>query len=178
MVIQYLNASEFRNITNIQTEEYSDTQLDQLLMAATSEIDLRTGRTWQEVTIVTNEYYDGDGSDTLILNHTDLVEITELNIDKNYDGTFVSVDTDYVIVYEREGRIVLDNVRFTPEVSSFTKGNKTIKITYTYGNDFPDDFVKNLCAMIVLQQLRPDEKLESMIEKRISLLRINSTKLI
>lgn len=178
MVIQYLNASEFRNVTNIQNEEYSDAQLDQLLVAATSEIDLRTGRTWQEVTTVVDEYYDGDGSDTLILNHTDLVEITELNIDKNYNGTFVSVDTDYVIVYEREGRIVLDNVRFTPEVSSFTKGNKTIKITYTYGNDFPDDFVKNLCAMIVLQQLRPDEKLESMIEKRISLLRINSNKLI
>jgi hypothetical protein len=170
----YLTATEFRNITNLQTEEYADTQLNQMINAATVEIDLKTGRTWQAVTTVTNEYYDGDGTTKLKLNKTDIASVTALSIDSNYDGTFVSVDPTQLIVYA-DGTILIDVARYSPTVSSFTKGNKTVKITYTYGTSAPTDFVKNLCAMIVLQQLRPEQNLAETIDKRISLIRANST---
>jgi hypothetical protein len=172
---QYLTATEFRNVTNLQSAEYSDTQLNQMLLAATSEIDKRTGRTWQGSQTVTNEYYDGDGSGELWLNHTDIGTISSLSVDEDYNGTFVSVTTSHVIVYAKQGRIVLDTARYSAiAVESFTKGNNTVKITYTYGNASPDDFVKNLCAMIVMQQLRPEQNLEEMIDRRISLLRADS----
>lgn len=174
----YLTATEFRNITNLGSAEYADAQLTQMILAATSEIDLRTGRTWQGLTTVTDEYYDGDGTNELILNHTDIGTISALSIDDNYDGTYVPVTPSYVMVYSNEGKIIIDSVRYTPEVDVFVKGNKTVKITYTYGNSAPTDFVKNLCALMVLQELRSDEKLQEIIDKRISLLRANSIKVI
>jgi len=174
MVTAYLTATEFRNITNLQTEEYSDAQINQMINAATVEIDLKTGRTWQGVTTVTNEYYDGDGTTELKLNKTDIASVSALSIDSNYDGNFVSITTTQLIVYP-EGRVLLDVARYSPAVGSFTKGNKTVKITYTYGTSAPTDFVKNLCSMIVLQQLRPEQNLAETIDKRISLIRANST---
>ena len=173
---QYLTATEFRNVTNLGSSEYSDAQLNQMLLAATAEIDLRTNRTWQGATTVTNEYYDGDGSEELILNHPEVTSISSLSIDEEYNGTYVSVTPTYLMIYSNEGRIVLDNVRYTPEVTAFVKGNKTVKITYVYGNTTPNDFVKNLCALMVLQELRSDQKLQDLIDKRISLLRANSIK--
>jgi hypothetical protein len=85
------------------------------------------------------------------------------------------VTLDYVQVYTDTGKVALDSGRYSAiEVDSFTKGYKTIKVSYTYGNSAPTDFVKNLCAMMVLQQLRPEESQSLMIETRISLLRANS----
>jgi hypothetical protein len=172
---QYLTATEFRNITNLQSAEYSDAQLDQLLDAATDELDLRTGRTWQGVQTVTDELYDGDGTNEFYLKQTDIGSVTALSVDKDYTGSFTSVTTSYLVVYPDIGLVVLDTGRYSStEVESFTKGYKTIKVSYTYGNASPTDFVKNLCAMIVLQQLRPESSQAEMIEKRISLLRANS----
>jgi hypothetical protein len=142
------------------------------------EIDLRTNRTWQASTTISNEYYDGDGTTELELNHPDVSSISAISIDKEYNGTYVSVTPSYIMIYAKEGRIVIDNVRYNPEVTSFIKGNKTVKVTYVYGYSAPDDFVKNLCALMVLQELRPDQKLQDLIDKRISLLRANSIKII
>jgi hypothetical protein len=44
LVTAYLTATEFRNITNLQSTEYSDTQLNQMILSATVEIDKQTGR--------------------------------------------------------------------------------------------------------------------------------------
>ncbi len=174
----YLTATEFRNVTNLGSSEYADAQLSQMILASTSEIDLRTGRTWQGEQTVTDEYYDGDGTTELHLNHTDVNSVSALSIDKNYDGNYVSVTPSYVLIYSSEGKLVIDSVRYTPEVDVFVKGNKTVKITYKYGVSAPTDFVKNLCALMVLQELRADEKLQEIIDKRISLLRANSIKVI
>ena len=175
VTVQYLTATEFRNITNLQSSEYSDTQLDQLIDASTVELDLRTGRTWQGVQTATDEYYDGDGTTELWLKQKDIGSVSALSIDNDYNGTFTSVTTSYLITYTDIGKVVLDTARYSAiEVSSFTKGNKTVKVTYTYGNAVPTDFVKNLCAMMVLQQLRPEPAQNEMIERRISLLRANS----
>lgn len=177
VTVQYLTATEFRNITNVQSAEYTDSQLDQLIDASTVELDLRTGRTWQGVQTVTDEYYDGDGSNELWLKQKDIGGVSALSVDDDYDGSFTSVTTSYLITYTDIGKIVLDTARYSAiEVSSFTKGNKTVKVSYTYGNAVPTDFVKNLCAMMVLQQLRPESVQNEMIDKRISLLRADSIK--
>ena len=175
MVIAYLTSSEFRNITNLSDAEYSDTQLSQMIDAATVEIDLRTGRTWQEVKTVTDELYDGDGTNELWLKQKDIGTVSALSIDSDYNGIFTSVTTSYIITYNSIGQVVLDVARNSAiEVSSYTKGHKTVKITYTYGNANPTDFVKNLCALIVLQQLRPEPVQLETIDRRIDLLRANS----
>ena len=175
MVIAYLTSSEFRNITNLDDSEYSDTQLAQMIDAATVEIDLRTGRTWQEIKTKTDELYDGDGTNELWLKQKDIGTVSALSIDSDYNGTFTSVTTSYIITYNSIGQVVLDVARNSAiEVSSYTKGHKTVKITYTYGNANPTDFVKNLCALIVLQQLRPEPVQLETIDRRIDLLRANS----
>jgi hypothetical protein len=179
MVTAYLTATEFRNVTNLQSAEYSDTQLNQLILAATVEIDKRTGRTWQGAQTVTNEYYDGDGTDELQLNQVDISSLDALSIDENYDNDYVSVTTSKVITYADAGVLIIDSGRFTDvEVPVFTKGYKTVKVSYKWGNTTPDDLVKNLCALIVMQELRPEAQLSETIQKRISLLRANSIKII
>ena len=177
MVTAYITATEFRNLTNLSSNEYSDAQIEQLILSATVEIDKRTGRTWQCETTVTNELYDGDGTNELDLNQVDIIAISSIEIDKNYDGSYVSVDPDYALVYSKRGGVLLDSERNSGiEVDSFVKGRQTVRVTYVYGHSAPDDLVKNLCALLVLQQLRPDQNLEKVIENRISLLRANSIK--
>ena len=175
MVTQYLTATEFRNITNVQSSEYTDTQLNQMISSATVELDLRTGRTWQGVQTASNQYFDGTGTNEMYLGRTDIASITSLSIDEDYNGTFTDVTASYIIFYAGTGRVVLDTARYSAiEASVFTKGNKTVRVTYTYGNAAPTDFVKNLCAMMVLQQLRPEPVQNEMIDKRILLLRSDS----
>lgn len=175
----YLTATEFRNLTNLQSTEYSDTQLNQLISAATAEIDLVTGRTWQGVATATNEYYDGDGTTELQLKQVDIGAVSAISVDEDLNGTYTSITPSYVLVYASEGKLILATVRYSAiEATEFTKGNKTVKVTYTYGNSAATDVVKNLCALMVLQELRPEAQLKETIEKRIGLLRANSIKVI
>jgi hypothetical protein len=179
MVTQYLTATEFRNLTNVQSAEYSDAQLNQLILAATVEIDKMTGKTWRGVQTVTDEYYDGDGSNELQLKQVNVTSLDALSIDIYYNGTYVPITTSYVLVYSDVGTLILDNVRQNGlEASVFAKGNKTVKVSYKHGFVAPDSLVKNLCALIVLQELRPESQLQESIDKRISLLRANSIKYI
>ena len=172
MTTRYATATEFRNNTNIQSSEYSDTKVEQALDSATEEIDLRTGRTWQGAQTVTDEYYDGNGYDFLYLDHPDVQSITALSIDENYDGNYESINTSHIILYESLGKIVLDHVRYsTIAVDYFVKGHDTVKVSYTYGIATPTWPVKQLCILMALQLLNPEVNLTESINRRIGLLR-------
>ena len=176
---RYITATEFRNRTNLQSAEYTDAQLEQLIDEATDEIDFKTNRTWQGTVSLTDEYYDGDGKTELWLEKGDVSSIDALSIDEEYDGNYVSVTTSKVLLYEDEGYIVLDTARYSNiEVEQFTKGNKTVKVSFTYGNSTPTEFVKSLCALMVLNDINPSTDLQERIDKRINLLRTNTIRLV
>lgn len=174
MTTRYASVTEFRNETNIQSGEYSDAQLEQLLDIATEQIDFRTGRTWQGIQTVTDEYYDGNGETFLYLNHPDVTSIDALAINENFDGNYTSVTLDYVRLYGDIGRIELDveNSDSTNiEVDTFTKGPKTVKVSYQWGNSAPTDEVKQLCILMVEERISSTpEKIEE-IKRRINSLR-------
>lgn len=96
------------------------------------------------------EYYDGDGTDTLIVKHRPIMSVSTLNDDPDQDyasGDDISSD-DYTI-YKESGIIVLDNY-------SFTKSHRNVKITYKAGynsddadyDDVPVDLEWNITKII------------------------------
>ena len=97
----------------------------------------------------------------LWLNHTDIQSVTSLSIDDNSYGTYTSITSTYVHVYE-QGYIVLDR---DAEITTFTGGHKTVKITYTYGNSMPSQSVKEMAILMVANLLHYDPVREDMINR-------------
>ncbi len=174
-VVPYATATEFRNVTNIGTDEYSDVQLAQILDVATVMIDRDTGRTWQGVTTVTDELYNGTGESFFYLNQVDIGSVSALSVDEDYDGTFTSVTVSKIIVYEEIGKVVLDIARNSDlEVDAFTKGLETIKVTYSYGSATPTDDVKQLCIDVALNMVSPSPERVTKVNTQMNMLKANS----
>ena len=169
MTVRYASADDFRLETNISESEWGDTALEQLLDEATELLDVRTGRTWQGVQTVTDEYYDGNGETFLYLKQSDIQSITALSIDDDFDGSYDSVTTSYTRYYDDIGRLELDveTDGSVIEVDSFTKGPKTVKVSYTYGHAEPTADIKQLCIMMVEQRINPTPDRRNEIDKRI-----------
>ena len=130
-MVSYCTVTDIRNFSNVSTQEFSDTAVQQMIDRATQFIDMRTGRTWQGTNTVTNEYYDGDDTDLLWLNQSDIKSITALAIDQSGDNvTYTTVTVTYANCYP-EGYIVLN--RSLAEVNLFKAGSKTVRISYTNG---------------------------------------------
>ena len=162
----YCSVDDVRAYFRLTDHDATDTQVHKMILQATSMIDERTGRTWKGVQTKTDEYYDGNGTRMLTLNRTDVVSLTSLSIDDDDDGTFTTVTTTYVWLYE-DGRLVLKD---DAEVTSFTSGNRNVKMTYTYGNSRPTEEVKHLAILIVGNMLSEDtnyrrREIEDMISR-------------
>ena len=87
------------------------------------------------------EEYDGNGTDTLLLNYCPVVPpITSLKI----DDVTISVDDYYL--YKDNGKIVLDN-------NTFDKGNQNVEVQYKTGyGDTLEDIpfpIRQACASLV-----------------------------
>ncbi len=175
MTTRYATVTEFRNITNLGSSEYSDTKIGQLLDFATEIIDARTGRTWQGSQTVTDEMYDGNGESFFYLDQVDIASVSALSIDEDYDGTFVDIDLSDILLYDEIGKLVLDVAREPSiAVEAFTKGNQTVKVSYTYGGALPTNNVKELCINIAWNELNSTPELVSRINQRLALFRANS----
>ena len=78
------------------------------------------------------EFYDGDNSDTLLLNNYPINTITSLWDDTSRDyATGDLIDPDDIFIYSVEGKIVLDGIHFA-------KGNQNIKIIFNAGYETVD----------------------------------------
>jgi hypothetical protein len=161
----YCTVSDVRNYTGVGSAEYSDAAIYDFIKRTTNKIDELTGRTWKGTQTVTNEYYDGDDTDLLWMNNTDLQSVTAVSIDDNLDGTYTTITVTRVHVYN-EGYIVLDR---NAEITSFVSGPKTIKVSYTYGNSEPSELVRELAVLIVANMMRNDpvraENIDRIFEK-------------
>ena len=128
----YTTVAEARNFTGTATAEVSDTALNQLIRRATYEIDKRTARTWQRPVTETDLLYDGDGTDLLLLKHCDIQSLSAISIREtsgDSTATYTTVTATKVAVYS-EGYLVLYT---DAEVTAFTAGPNTAKLTYTRG---------------------------------------------
>lgn len=148
----YCSIMDVRRFSGIDVSEYSDNALYDMCKRVTSRIDELTGRTWKGVQTVTDEYYDGDDTDVLWLDNTDLVSCTALGIDDNLDGVYTTVSVTYIHVYP-EGYFIID--RNSP-ITSFVAGPKNIKLSYTYGNSAPTEVVKELALLMVANTIHHD----------------------
>ena len=163
----YTTTSSVQNYTNVGTDEFSTTALAEFITNSTNEIDRRTGRTWQGTQTSTNEYYDGNGSDTLELNQTDLASVTSLTIYDDEEQTSSKTVTGNKVMLLDNGRIKLNG---NCETETFTKGKRTVKITYTYGNSSVPNDVELLCKLMVAQMIKMEDNRQAQIEELTELL--------
>lgn len=125
-VKQHLNKS---NTTN-------DSYLEMLISTASGDIEAYCHRNLRVRDYGNNgigaDYYNGDGSGRLFVNHFPIVSVTSLYDDLNRDftSTYLKASTDYVI-WRDEGMIQL----LTDAVlgSSFSLGIQNVKLIYTAG---------------------------------------------
>lgn len=87
------------------------------------------------------EYYDGNGSKSLMLNKYPVTSITEIKF-YNWDRTtYVVQDTSYYIFYETLGEIY--------HIYGFPKGKKNIYVDYNAGyTDIPEDYKYVIKAIV------------------------------
>jgi hypothetical protein len=158
----YTSIADVRRFTAVGTSEFSDTSIYDMIKRVTGRIDELTGRTWKGVQTVIDEYYDGDDTDILWLNNTDLISVSALSIDDNQDGTYTSVTTSYVFVYP-DGHIILGR---NAEITSFVAaGPKAVKVSYTYGNAKPTESIKELALLMVANLLHYDAERGRLIDQ-------------
>ena len=164
--MDYVTEEEIRSYCGIASQEYPSEFVMALASMSMDELDHRTGRTWRGPTSVT-EYYTGDGSDTLFLNHVDIIQLESLSIDDDNDGNYTNVSVDKVKVYNDEGILVLRN---NAEVNIFPRYDNSILVTYTYGlassSTIPND-IKLLCLKIIANMIHPNDMLSKDIDRDI-----------
>lgn len=172
--LMYCTVSDIRAESKIEASELSNDAIHKMIVRATNKIDHDTGRTWKGVQTMTDEYYDGDDTDILWLNQTDIQSLTDLAIDDDRDGTYtdITITEDSVdnVHYYEEGYLVLD-ANHSPEVTTFISGPKTVKVSYTYGNSEPTEEVKELCILMVLNKIYYSVERQRQIDEIIEGLR-------
>ena len=166
----YCTVTEFRNYSQIPSGEISDAAVSQMVSGCTSQIDSRTGRTWQGIATQTNEYYDGTGTNIMFLDNVDIASVTEVAIDDDFDQTYTVLSSSSPKWYDwYPDGVIKINASGSPP--TFTKGAKTVRVTYTYGNATPTDAIKQLCIEMASNLVNFDENRETRIEREIKRLK-------
>lgn len=121
LVLNYIGKTEADDDSN---------KVMQILLAVTWAMSQYTHRTLRHASHT--EYYDGDGTDKLFLNNYPITSTAStISLWVNADtprayGDGDKISSDNIIIKESDGLIVLDG-------DVFTKGAKTVKITYDAG---------------------------------------------
>lgn len=170
--MDYCSAAEVRAYSGVATSEMDDTGLQVLIDGVESEIDSRTGRTWQGIATASEKYYRGKGTTWLYLDNMDVWDLTSIAIDSDNTGTFTDVTPSKVKVMKAEGILQLKE---DAEITVFPTWTNSVSMTYTYGAasaSVPSD-IKTLAIQMVSQKLRFDpvlkQEIDSYIKKMCSL---------
>lgn len=105
------------------------TQVDDLINEA-SQLALSVSLRSTLVSTSLTEYYDGDGTNLLHMRAWPITAVTSIHVDdstpRDWSDTDDLVDSDYYLIYEKEGKIALDGYYFTT-------GTRNVKVIYTAG---------------------------------------------
>ncbi len=169
-IMPYVTCADIRDQLKIQDREYDDSELTQMAVNATKEIDDATGRTWQRVTTVTDETITPGDEEEVQLENVDIQSITAFSVDDDNDGTYTTV-TVSTLRWDDRGNIQLAS---DSQVTSFPVGHiKAVKCSYTYGNTEPTRAVKQLCLSIIKNYMVEDPQMKEGVVKKINSLRGN-----
>jgi hypothetical protein len=168
----YATEDEIRNYIGVTTEDFSDGAVQNMIESATDRIDRETGRTWQGIKTVTDEYYTGDGSNRLQLKNTDIVSIDSLSINTSSTGsTYTSVTTTKVRKMKGNGILELQP---DAEVTYFPEYVNSTKVSYDYGNTTIPGDIKLACRYLVAEMMNiPDRMNQEMYREIISAYKTN-----
>jgi hypothetical protein len=164
----YCEPQDVRDYTNLESKEYTDPQLYNIIHQAAMEIDRTCNRIWGRTLTETDEYYDGNGNDELLLNRRDIQSITSLEVDVTGGGTFDTITPSSVKIVGDEARIFLTS---SSEQSVFGADNvpKAVRITYEWGNDDVPSALTKLNVLMATNLLYEDDtksnEIESLIKK-------------
>jgi len=128
------------------TDNNDDTLLTNLISRVEKEVKEYCQRDF-EATDYT-EYYDGDGTDTLLVDNYPINSVSELYDDPDRDfGADTLIDPSDYVIYSEEGKVVLDG-------SVFSKGKKNIKIVYNAGyTTIPADLEQAVIKLVAAEYL-------------------------
>ncbi len=121
-----LDKSDVKNFLGIPSAASAD---DILITTIITQIEAQIKEYCQRIFEAVNftEYYDGDGTDLLLLNNYPIVSITSLYDDtKRVYGADTLIDSADIIIYKTNGCVRLDG-------HIFTKSEQNIKIIYRAG---------------------------------------------
>jgi hypothetical protein len=166
----YCTITDIRNYTNVQSSEYNDAAVQMMIDTVTSSIDLYCNRTWQGTEDATDVYLDGNGKNFMFIDN-DLQAITSLAIDDDGDGVYTAISSTLYYPYLDRGSLLLDK---DAEVSTFYKGRRTVKVSYTHGYADPPDEVRHLAILSVANMMKMDATRTAIIDEIKMGLRVNA----
>lgn len=169
----YCSVQDVRDFSNVQSAEFSDNAIMKFIRYATETIDQRTARTWKGIQTVTDEYYNGDDTDILTLTHPDVQSVTSIAIDDDGDRVYTTltgkVGYDPFFIDNLDGGatslIVIDTIN--ANITNFTAGVNTVKVSYTWGFSVPTPEVNLLCILMVTNMINRKDSREKDITERI-----------
>lgn len=173
----YVTIDEVRAMLKLQQAEYSDDDVQLFINKATKKVDEVTGRTWQGIREAKNELYDGNDTNIIYLNNTDVRSLDAIAIDDNNTGDFTTFSAGGFEVYE-EGKIYLNPEKVEAESEYFVKGHNNVRISYRFGNQAPTESVKELCLLYIAQSIKGDEKKQRLIDILVESLRFHRPNLV
>lgn len=143
----YVTAAEVYRITGLPPDGsvVSENDVTEAIVAAQSLVERYIGTSFSTAGVQITETYDGDGTDTLLLNYYPIKTIDELTI----NGTNITVGN--IFVWNNIGKIRLKN---TAEVQYFDNTqSQNVVIKYTYGETISDhvkEFIRIIAGISVL----------------------------
>lgn len=148
--------SSYLGISAGSTEEE---EVDLIINAASTVAARMCGRGVDEngysylVSTSRTEYYDGDGTDTLLVQAYPISTVASVYVDTNREyGTADLIDSDDYVWYAMRGTIVTDG-------ALFGGGNKSIKVTYTGGySTVPGDLQQAVKELVQFWYKRNTDK--------------------
>lgn len=140
----YITKAEVKAFLGETTTE-NDTLFDSLI--ARVEALVETDKCERHLgSSVFTEYYDGDGTEKLMLNEYPVLTVTSVHDDaERVYGADTLIDIDDIVNYSEEGILLYDG-------GTFTVGRKNIKVVYEAGIDpIPDDLKHALILYVAAE---------------------------
>lgn len=140
------NVKEYLSITGTSDDDF----IDNLIARASEAIENYCKRKFNSETLT--EYYDGKGSNRIVLDRRPVISITSIHddTDREYGSATLVAASDYVL-YEDRGIVEYDASErtFTSTKAYFADGQKNVKVVYVAGySTIPTD-VEQACIMLV-----------------------------
>ncbi len=153
--IALVTSTAMTTILGVTAGSAEATQVDSMIDSASRLALSITHRTTLVSTSLT-EYYDGDGTDTIHLRSWPITAVTSIHIDdtrpRDWSDTDDLVDSDYYLIYQNDGKVVLDG-------DIFTTGKYNVKVIYTAGYaTVPYDLQQAVEDLVIFWYQRQKEK--------------------